>query len=128
MTRSSLALLELTHPPLRLTAGQTGACLGLTVDEVRLIASAEVLQRLLDELPAGHRRKLLPPSQRLQALGSPAKHAVKYFATCEVSSRAQDTEWLDRALRSIHARWKIKALRKLKKSNAQREHPNPNPK
>lgn len=112
MTRSALALLELRHLPLRLTAGQTGTCMGLTVDEVRLVASAEVLRRLIEQAPPALRRRLLPPSQRLQALGSPAKQAVKFYATCEVLSRAQDVEWLDRAHRTLHAYWKSKAARK----------------
>lgn len=133
MTRSAIALLELAHLPLRLTAGQTGACLGLTVDEVRLVASAEVLQRLLEAAPANLRRKLLPPAQRLQALGSPAKQAVKYYATFEILDRSQDVNWLDRAHRSLHAYWKIKAMRRPEKSNtknnkAQSEPTNPNTK
>lgn len=134
MTRSAIALLELAHLPLRLNADQTGAGLGLTREEVRLVASAEVLQRLLlnKELPAGLRRKLLPPAQRLRALGSPATQAVKFFATCEILSLAQDVDWLDRAHRSLHAYWTSKGTRKQKKSNiknaqAQREPANPNP-
>jgi len=131
MTPSARILLDLKHPPIRVTAVQTGTYLGFTVDEVRLVASAQVLQRLLEAVPGNHRRRLLPPAQRLRALGSPAKQAVKYFATCEILSRAQDRDWLDRAQCSIRAYWKAKGIRRqtvATKAKSKPEPSNPNPK
>ena len=101
-------VLNLTRLPGRLTAAQAAEVLGLTVDEVRILSSASVLDRLRDQADPQAGKGLLPSSHRLRAIGNPATRAVKFYYAAAIEKLAADPAWADRACRSLHHYWKQK--------------------
>ena len=96
------------HPPARLTGEQTGWRLGLNRDEVRIISSPEIIQRVRESLSPKEQKLVLSSATRLRPLGNPSQPATKYFHEAEVARLEQDPAWLDKAARTIRLYWKLK--------------------
>jgi hypothetical protein len=54
---------------------------------------------------AEHDIPILVRANLLNPLGKPHSNAVKYFATIELESLANDLNWLARATRAVYAHW-----------------------
>jgi hypothetical protein len=83
MRDNVLDLLNRSRLPGRLTSEQAAPLLGFLVHEVAILVSA----------------KLLRP------LGSPPRHAVKYFSASEIQACASDPVWLNRGTRAVYNYW-----------------------
>jgi hypothetical protein len=79
--------------------------------------------RLLAEQAAGilgfkkHDIPILVKAKLLKPLGNPARHAVKYFAACQVGRLACDEEWLNRASKAVYRYWDTQNQKRRKKPN-----------
>jgi hypothetical protein len=106
------ACLHLLRPPMRLTGEQVRWRLGMTRDEVRIISSPAIVDRVREALPAKERIHVLSNATVLRPLGNPSAMAAKYFWEAEISRLEQDEEWLDKAVRTIREYWRQKKARK----------------
>lgn len=100
--------LHTLRPPSRLNGEQVQWRLGLNREEVRIISSAETINRIRESLTPKERNLVLSGATRLRSLGNPAKMATKYFWEHEISRLEQDVDWLDKAVRTIREYWKLK--------------------
>lgn len=96
------------HPPARLTGEQVAWRLGMTRDEVRIISSLDIIDRIRLALPPKERNQCLSSATRLRPLGDPAQMATKWFMEAEVVRLEQDVEWLDKAVRTVREYWRLK--------------------
>lgn len=62
--------------------------------------AAEVLGFLPHEIPVLSKAGLLKP------LGKPAPNGHKFFCTAEVTSLAENRDWLDKATRAVAKHWR----------------------
>lgn len=102
------AFLYLLRPPMRLTGEQVRWRLGMTRDEVRIISSPDIVDRIRETLPPKERNHVLSSANVLRPLGNPSAMAAKYFWEPEISRLEQDVEWLDKAARTIREYWRQK--------------------
>jgi len=75
----------LTAPrlPARLDTNQTAKLLGFAPEHIAILVAHDLLK----------------------PLGKPAANAPKYFATVEVEQRAEDSEWLHKATKTLSNHW-----------------------
>jgi hypothetical protein len=104
--------LHLLRPPSRLTGEQVAWRLGMTRDEVRIVSSPEIIDRIHEALPPKERIRVLSSATALCPLGNPALMVTKYFWEPEITRLEQDVEWLDKAVRTIREYWRQKKARK----------------
>jgi hypothetical protein len=93
----------LRQPPARLTAEQAAWMLNCQPHDIPVLIAA----------------RLLKP------LGSPQPNSVKYFATAEIVSLAQDRPWLGKMTSAISRHWQTRNQRKLPRGLAVAEPPAP---
>jgi hypothetical protein len=76
----------------------------------RLPARLDVTQAadLLGFLP--HEIVVLLKAGLLKPLGKPAANGHKFFCTAEISTLAQNREWLDKATRAVARHWRDRNL------------------
>jgi hypothetical protein len=76
----------------------------------RLPARLDVTQAadVLGFLP--HEIVVLLKAGLLKPLGKPAANGHKFFCTAEISTLAQNREWLDKATRAVARHWKDRNL------------------
>lgn len=106
------AFMNLRFPPARLTGEQVMWRFGMTRDEVRIISSPEVINRIRESLSPKDRNQVLSNATRLRPLGNPAPMATKYFQEAEIARLEGDIEWLDKAVRTIREYWRLKKRNK----------------
>lgn len=82
-THEKLALLNCRRLPARLNLSEAALLLGFQEHDVPVLVAA----------------KLLTP------LGKPAQNAPKYFASTEISTCADNREWLSSATKAIASHW-----------------------
>jgi len=89
----------LRQPPARLTAEQAAWVLNCQPHDIPVLIAA----------------RLLKP------LGSPQPNSVKYFATAEIASLAEDRLWLGKMTTAISRHWQTRNQRKLRRVTAAAE-------
>lgn len=89
----------LRQPPARLTAEQAAWMLNCQPHDIPVLIAA----------------RLLKP------LGSPQPNSVKFFATAEIVSLAQDRQWLAKMTSAISRHWQTRNQRKLSRVTADAE-------
>jgi hypothetical protein len=84
--QDKFALLNCRRLPARLNSTETALLLGLHDHDIAVLVSAKLLQ----------------------PLGKPAQNAPKYFAAIDVTTRAEDREWLSNATKALARHWQVK--------------------